>query len=186
MSVAEHPVPEMRSPRALRWARRRGAAAEHWRTFRGTRQGMIGLAVLTFFVAVAIVGPFFVSAASIEPATATGPLTAPPSLAYPLGTDNFGRSVLSLMIVGAEDLAPGGIHRRDGHDGGRSEVGITSGYFGGGRIDTLLNGFTNWFLVLPWIALADRAHGGAGTDARERHRRHRGFIVLGEHRSRRP
>jgi len=33
-------------------------------------------------------------------------------------------------------------------------VGITSGYFGGGRIDTILNAVTNWFLVLPWIALA--------------------------------
>ena len=33
-------------------------------------------------------------------------------------------------------------------------VGIASGYFGGSKIDTALNAFTNWFLVLPWIALA--------------------------------
>jgi peptide/nickel transport system permease protein len=154
MAIVDHPVPEMRSPRALRWARRRGAVAEHWRTFRGNRQGMVGLVVLTFFVVIAIVGPMFVSAASIEPATANGPVTAPPSFAYPLGTDNFGRSVLSLMIVGARISLLVGFTAAMGTMVIGATVGITSGYFGGGRIDTVLNGFTNWFLVLPWIALA--------------------------------
>ena len=32
-------------------------------------------------------------------------------------------------------------------------VGITGGYYGG-RVDSVMNAFTNWFLVIPWIALA--------------------------------
>lgn len=153
MATTEH-APELRSPRALVWQRRRAMAAEHWRTFRRNRQGVVGLGVLTVFMVVAIVGPAFIDPASIEPATADGPLLAAPSLAYPLGTDNFGRSVLSLMIVGARISLLVGFTAAAGTMLIGASVGITSGYFGGSRVDTLLNAFTNWFLVLPWIALA--------------------------------
>jgi peptide/nickel transport system permease protein len=33
-------------------------------------------------------------------------------------------------------------------------VGISAGYWGGTRVDSFLNAFTNWFLVIPWLALA--------------------------------
>jgi len=144
----------LRSPRALVWQRRRATAAAHWATFRRNRQGMVGLAVLSFFVAVAIVGPMFIDPASIEPATADGPLLAPPSLEYPLGTDNFGRSVLLLMVQGARISLLVGFTAAFGTMLIGSSIGITAGYFGGTRVDTMLNAVTNWFLVLPWIALA--------------------------------
>ena len=32
-------------------------------------------------------------------------------------------------------------------------VGIAGGYYGG-RVDTVMNAFTNWFLVIPWLMLA--------------------------------
>lgn len=153
MALTE-PARELRSPRALIWARRRAAAAAHWRTFLRNRQGVVGLAVLAFFVVVAIVGPTFIDPASIEPATAEGPLLAPPSLAYPLGTDNYGRSVLALMVEGARISLLVGFTAAFGTMLIGAGVGITSGYFGGGRVDTALNAVTNWFLVLPWIALA--------------------------------
>ena len=145
---------ELRSPRALVWQRRRATAAAHWATFRRNRQGMVGLAVLSFFVAVAIVGPMFIDPASIEPATADGPLLAPPSLEYPLGTDNFGRSVLLLMVQGARISLLVGFTAAFGTMLIGSSIGVTAGYFGGTRVDTMLNAVTNWFLVLPWIALA--------------------------------
>lgn len=152
---------ELRSPRALVWQRRRATAAAHWATFRRDRQGMVGLAVLTFFVVVAIVGPMFIDPASIEPATADGPLLAPPSLLdipptleYPLGTDNFGRSVLLLMVQGARISLLVGFTAAFGTMLIGSSIGITAGYFGGTRVDSMLNGVTNWFLVLPWVALA--------------------------------
>jgi peptide/nickel transport system permease protein len=143
-----------RSPRSLIWARRWATAAAHWRTFRSNRQGIVGLGVLAFFVAVAVVGPMFIPQSSLEPATADGPLLAPPSLAYPLGTDNYGRSVLSLMVVGARISLLVGFVAAFGTMVIGASVGITAGYFGGTRIDGALSAFTNWFLVLPWIALA--------------------------------
>ena len=73
--------------------------------------------------------------------------------AYPLGTDQVGRDILSRMIHGARislivGLAATLITMILG-----TVVGLAAGYYGG-RIDTLLSAFTNWFLVIPWVALA--------------------------------
>ncbi|HEY5904450.1 MAG TPA: ABC transporter permease [Actinomycetota bacterium] len=153
MATGEH-ARELRSPRALVWQRRRDTAAAHWATFRRNPQGMVGLAVLTFFVLVAVIGPMFIDPASIEPATADGPLLAAPSLEYPMGTDNYGRSVLLLMVQGARISLLVGFTAALGTMLIGSGIGITAGYFGGTRVDSMLSGVTNWFLVLPWIALA--------------------------------
>ena len=153
MATGEH-ARELRSPRALVWQRRRDTAAAHWATFRRNPQGMVGLAVLTFFVLVAVIGPMFIDPASIEPATADGPLLAPPSLEYPMGTDNYGRSVLLLIVQGARISLLVGFTAALGTMLIGSGIGITAGYFGGTRVDSMLSGVTNWFLVLPWIALA--------------------------------
>jgi len=100
------------------------------------------------------VGPIIVKPSAVDPATATGPILAPPSLHYPLGTDNFGRSVLALVIVGTRISLLVGFTAAFGAMLIGAAVGITSGYFGGSKIDVALNAFTNWFLVLPWVALA--------------------------------
>jgi peptide/nickel transport system permease protein len=73
---------------------------------------MSGLGVLVFFMAVAIASPLLVSEADLDPALATGPLHAPPQAGYPLGTDNFGRSVLDLLIAGARVRSWSGSPRR--------------------------------------------------------------------------
>ena len=153
MAMGEQ-VGQVRSPRALVWQRRRTTAGVHWATFRRNRQGVTGLVILSFFVLVAIVGPMFIDPAAIEPATADGPLLAGPSFAFPLGTDNYGRSVLLLMVEGARISLLVGFTAAMGTMLIGAGVGITAGYFGGTRVDTMLNGVTNWFLVLPWIALA--------------------------------
>lgn len=147
-------VGELRSPGSLVWQRRRAAVSAHWTAFRHNRQGTVGLGILTIFVLVAAVGPIFIDPASIEPATADGPLLAAPSFAYPLGTDNYGRSMLALMVEGARISLLVGFTAAMGTMFIGAGIGITAGYFGGTRVDTVLNGITNWFLVLPWIALA--------------------------------
>jgi len=152
MSVESPAAPA--SARSIRRARRRSVAAAHWASFRSNRQGMVGLTVLTVFIVIAIVGPIVVKPSAIDPATATGPILAPPSLHYPLGTDNFGRSVLALVIVGTRISLLVGFTAAFGAMLIGAAVGITSGYFGGSKIDAVLNAFTNWFLVLPWVALA--------------------------------
>jgi len=115
---------------------------------------MTGLAILTFFVALAIASPLLVTPEDIDPALAGLPPHMAPSTQALLGTDNFGRSVLDLLIAGARVSLVVGIVAALGAMLIGAVVGISSGYFGGTKIDTLLNGFTNWFLVIPWLALA--------------------------------
>jgi peptide/nickel transport system permease protein len=136
------------------WRRRRIALAGHWETYRHNRRGMTGLAILLFFAIVAISSPLLVSPDDVDPALATGPLHAPPQAGYPLGTDNFGRSVLDLLIVGSRVSLLVGITAAIGAMVIGAVVGISAGYWGGTKIDTALNAFTNWFLVIPWLALA--------------------------------
>ena len=115
---------------------------------------MVGLVVLLFFTALAIIGPVIVGAKALDPSAVGGPLLHAPTLAYPLGTDNFGRSVLALVIAGCRISLLVGFAATLGAMVIGAVVGITSGYFGGTKIDTVLNAFTNWFLVLPWLVLA--------------------------------
>jgi peptide/nickel transport system permease protein len=136
------------------WVRRRATIAGHWATFRAGRRGMTGLGILIFFIAIAIASPLLVPAADLDPALATGPLHAPPQAGYPLGTDDFGRSVLDLLIAGARVSLLVGLTAAIGAMLIGAVVGISAGYFGGTKIDTFLNAFTNWFLVIPWLALA--------------------------------
>jgi peptide/nickel transport system permease protein len=150
--VASTPV--TLTPRRLAWMRRRRSFATYWKIFRRNRQGMIGLVVLTFFIALALFGPLLVDPAQLDPATATGPILHAPTVGYPLGTDNFGRSVLALVIAGARVSLLVGFAASIGAMLIGATVGITAGYYGGTKIDTVLNAVTNWFLVLPWLVLA--------------------------------
>jgi peptide/nickel transport system permease protein len=136
------------------WGRRRATIADHWGTFRTSGRGMTGLAIFAFFLAVAIASPLLVSPDDLDPALATGPLHAPPQMGYPLGTDNFGRSVLDLLIAGTRVSLLVGITAAIVAMVIGALVGISAGYWGGTKVDTVLNAFTNWFLVIPWLALA--------------------------------
>jgi peptide/nickel transport system permease protein len=142
------------SARSVVWRRRWRTFNGHWRTFRRNRQGLVGLVILSAFVLVALLSPLLVDEADIDPASATGPPLHPPSLEYPLGTDNFGRSVLDLMIVGARVSLTVGLAATIGAMLIGAIVGTTSGYFGGTWIDSVLSAVTNWVLVLPWVVLA--------------------------------
>jgi len=115
---------------------------------------MIGLVVLVIFIAIAIFGPMLIDPAQLDPATATGPLLHPPMAGYPLGTDNFGRSVFLLVIDGTRVSLVVGLCATIGAMVIGATIGIASGYLGGTRTDAVLNAVTNWFLVLPWIVLA--------------------------------
>ena len=136
------------------WRRRLSTMAGHWATFRKSRRGMTGLVILAFFIAIAIASPLLVSPEDLDPSAATLPLHAPPSSQAWLGTDNFGRSVLDLLIAGARVSLLVGLTAALGAMLIGAVVGISSGYFGGTRVDAALNALTNWFLVIPWLALA--------------------------------
>jgi len=142
------------SPRRLAWQRRSSTTVRNWHLFRKNKQAVIGLSILLFFGFLALIAPFVVSPEAIDPATAPGVPNSPPSAGYPLGTDGFGRSVLSLLIVGSRVSLLVGLTATIGAVGIGASMGLVSGYYGGTRIDTVLNAITDWFLVIPWLVLA--------------------------------
>jgi peptide/nickel transport system permease protein len=149
---APAPAPP-RDPRKIRWARRRRAFVGFWRVFRQSRMGMVGLIMLLVFIAVALAAPLIVAPEDLKVATAPGVPLQPPSLEFPLGTDDFGRSVLDLVIYGSRISLLVGFAATLMTMVVGAAVGIAGGYYGG-RTDSILNAFTNWFLVIPWIPLA--------------------------------
>ena len=153
MDAEGTPGAVIRNVRQLAWARRRKALIAFWRAFRRDRIGMVGLVVLILFVAVAVFAPLLADASGLSEATAQGRPFERPSAEYPLGTDEFGRSVLTLMIWGSRISLLVGLLATIGAMTIGSSVGIVGGYYGG-RGDSMLNAVTNWFLVIPWIPLA--------------------------------
>jgi peptide/nickel transport system permease protein len=141
------------SPRAIVRARRRRAAARAWAEYRRNRIGMVGLAILVLFIAVALLTPVLVPARELDVTRATGVPFSPPSLEYPFGTDESGRSVLALTLWGSRvSLLVGFLATVISVVIG-SVVGIAAGHFGRWT-DSLLMRVTDWFLVIPFLPLA--------------------------------
>jgi peptide/nickel transport system permease protein len=115
--------------------------------------GLIGIAILVFFIGVALFATFIQSPHAVDPSYVNGPVRHPPSVKYPLGTDNFGISVLSLVVAGTKVSLLVGLVASVLTMIIGALIGIVSGYRGG-RIDTLLMRVTDFGLVLPWLALA--------------------------------
>lgn len=148
----ELPVRPPGSPRRITWTRRRNALRRFWKAFRRDTMGLTGLFILCFFIAVAIFA-IFADQTGTKITEATGPRLAAPSIDYPLGTDDQGRSVLTLTIQGAKvslmvGLSATAITMLIG-----AAVGLIAG-FRGGWVDQLLMRITDWGLVIPWLVLA--------------------------------
>ncbi|PRB09169.1 ABC transporter permease [Microbacterium sp. MYb64] len=146
-------LPAKISPRALRRQVRRAAAARTWKRFRANRLGMTGLVILLGFAVVAILAPILVDAGQLRTTEATGPLLAPPSLEYPLGTDDNGRSVLALLIFGSRVPLLVGLTATIISMVIGTIVGIASGISDGWPGGILFR-ITEWFLVIPFLPLA--------------------------------
>ncbi|MAC78127.1 MAG: diguanylate cyclase [Rhodobacteraceae bacterium] len=70
-----------------------------WRALLASPSGLIGLFVVALLVFCAIAAPVI---APYDPLRmAAGPRLDPPSMSYPMGTDDFGRDVLSRILFGA-------------------------------------------------------------------------------------
>lgn len=141
------------SPRAIAWRRRRTAMARFWAQFRQHTAGMAGLVVLVLFVLIALLAPLLADREGLLVTKATGAALAPPSAGYPLGTDESGRSVLTLLIWGSRvsllvGLASTAISIVIG-----TVVGIAAGHFRG-WVGEIFNRFTDWFLVIPFLPFA--------------------------------
>ncbi len=141
------------SPRGVVRARRRAAWGRFVADFRRQRAGVIGLAILAAFVAIALLAPVLFSPDELEVTKATGGTLQPPSPGYPLGTDEAGRSVLALLVWGARVSLLVGIAATVISMAIGTLVGISSGHFGSWPGATLER-ITDWFLVIPFLPLA--------------------------------
>jgi len=91
--------------------------------------------------------------AGLEVTQATGGVLEPPSKEFPLGTDDNGRSVLTLLIWGSRvSLAVGLLATALSMLIG-TLVGLMSGFFQGWPAAVLFR-FAEWFLVIPFLPLA--------------------------------
>jgi peptide/nickel transport system permease protein len=132
----------------------RGAGRERARTFgaylRRNPTLIIGFAILLGLLGIGIVGPLFVDTAQAQPATVMPDLH--PSRAFPLGTDDQGRNLFAVVVVGLP------LTMRMGFIAGTVGVGIgiilgfTAGYLGG-MTDTVIRTIADVLLTVPGLVV---------------------------------
>ncbi len=139
--------------RQVTWRRRRDSAGRTWAEFRSHRSGVAGLGILLVFAVLAIGAPVFADPSGLKVTEATGGVLDAPSSQFWLGTDDNGRSVLTLLIWGSRvslfvGLLATAISMVIG-----TLVGVSSGHFKG-WVSSVLFRLTEWFLVIPFLPLA--------------------------------
>ncbi|MDQ0474355.1 peptide/nickel transport system permease protein [Labrys wisconsinensis] len=138
-------APALAAPRRLT-----GILPAAWRAHGGVGPLAIGAAILGVWLAVAALAPVL---APYDPIVqdAAARLQAP-TLAHPLGTDNFGRDILSRIIFGARidlEIAVLGVVFPFAIG---TVVGTLAGYFGG-LVDTLFMRLIDIVLAFPFLVL---------------------------------
>ena len=120
------------------------------RKFFNNRLAVLGLAIVLFFVAVALLAPWI---APYDPAK-IGLLkpNAPPSSEHWLGTDNIGRDVFSRLLYGSRVSLLVGFSVAAGTVVLGSLIGAVAGYFGGWA-DTMLMRLIDVMLSFPTLFL---------------------------------
>ena len=119
------------------------------RAVRGSGSAMVGFFVMVTLVVVAVASPLL---ASGDPRVPVGDRFAPPSFAHPFGTDDVGADMLDLVIHALSiSLIIGFVTALLAVSIGVF-FGVLAGYYGG-RADTVVARFVDFFLVIPDIAL---------------------------------
>ncbi len=153
MSAATGQVPVRLTAKQVSRQRRRESWRRNWADFRSHRSGMAGLVVLAGFVVLAVGAPLIADAEGLKLSGATGGVLEAPSGEFWLGTDDKGRSVLTLLIWGTRVSLMVGLLATVISMVIGTLIGLLSGYFGG-RTGAVLFRLTEWFLVIPFLPLA--------------------------------
>ena len=113
--------------------------------------GAIGAAIVLLMLLVAVIAPWI---APYDPvAVDFGAMLSPPSTKHWLGTDSFGRDVLSRLIYGSRTALFVGFGSALFGATAGAVLGVGSAYFGG-KIDLYLQRLMDIFLSFPLIILA--------------------------------
>jgi peptide/nickel transport system permease protein len=113
----------------------------------------VGAAMVASLIVVAILAPWL---APYDPTRAVAPTfgdPGAPSIAFPMGTDELGRDVLSRIIFGARISLTVGLAAMLVTMTIGVAIGLCSGFFGGAT-DFILMRFTDVMLTLPALLLA--------------------------------
>ena len=129
--------------------------ADVWSQFKTHKGALIGLVVFGILVLFVSIGPFIWTKdpTFINPDAATMIKTRnkPPSLEFPLGTDQLGRDMLARMMKGGQVSIAVGLVAMSISILLGTLVGVSAGYFK--RLDGPLMRLTDLFLALPLLPL---------------------------------
>jgi peptide/nickel transport system permease protein len=153
MTAEAPPRPARPSPRTLARQRRRRSAARFWKRYLTHRAGVLGLAALCLFALIALTAPLTVGSDVQSVTDAPGDPLESPSSEFPLGTDQFGRDLLGLLVWGARVSLLVGLLAAVLSVSIGALIGITAGHFRGWYATVLMR-ITDWFLVMPTLVLA--------------------------------
>ncbi len=112
-----------------------------------TRYGPAGFAILLLLALLAIGGPWI---APYDPTAQVGTSLLPPSRAHLMGTDNIGRDLFSLVLVGGRASLAIGVSAALAALLIGGTVGVLAGYFRGAT-EAVLMRVTELFQILPVI-----------------------------------
>jgi len=128
-----------------------GLWSDAWVRFRRNRLAVLGLALVTFLVVVALISPLLVHFGLIHtPFTqqVESIETGPGVNGHPFGTDILGRDTLARLMIGSQVSLTVGLLVQGIIFPIGLTIGLTAGYFGG-RIDNLLMRFTDIWYAFP-------------------------------------
>ncbi|HEU5176324.1 MAG TPA: ABC transporter permease [Burkholderiales bacterium] len=122
-----------------------------WKRLLRRGGALFGLAVVLFFVAMALFAPWL---APYDPlATSWSAVRAGPSAAHPFGADELGRDVLSRIIWGARASILAGVVSVSISLALGVPIGMAAGYLGR-WVDALISRITDAMLACPFLILA--------------------------------
>ncbi len=122
-----------------------------WRKLVRNKVALLGLAVVLFFVALAIFAPWIAPHDPLAAGWTT--IRKAPTAANWFGTDDLGRDVLSRVVWGTRASLMAGVVSVAISLGLGVAIGMVAGFFGG-LVDALISRVTDAFLACPFLILA--------------------------------
>jgi len=116
-----------------------------WQTIKQRPSATIGAGILLVVVVCAVLAPWI---APYDPHEQVGPVFGHPSWKHPLGLDDGGIDMVSLLMWGCRISLVVGFAATFVSMVIGGTVGVAAGYFGG-RTDNVLMRITDYFLVIP-------------------------------------
>lgn len=123
---------------------------DFWRIYKRNKLGVIGLAIIVFFVLISVLAPYIATQDPYK--TDPSKCMLPPNSEHLFGTNEVGQDLFALNVYGSRiSIIVGVLAALVAVTIGTS-VGLISGYFGG-LVDEILMRITDLFLVIPPLVL---------------------------------